>query len=52
MKLVTDAAPIRNNYSIIINKLHIDILKKLQDPTQRQILFTLLNEGLPGTTHI
>jgi len=52
MRLVTQAAPIGNFYSIIVNKLEPEVIELLKDPQQKREFITMLNEGLPGATAI
>jgi len=54
MKLVLDAAPIGNNYAIIVNKLSSEILDMLKQDNNRlaKELVAMLNEDLPGTRYV
>jgi len=52
MKLVLDSAPIKSNYSVIVNKLHPDLVQMLNEGENRQKLETAINRNLPGTTSI
>lgn len=54
IQLVLEAAPqIGSNYSVIINKMSSNILKKLSDnENDRKVLVTTINDGLAGTSSI